>query len=170
MMGSTSWCQIPDIKQEILLITEEGKEEEAITRLARVGYDGVIGFLKGGFDTWKKAGKEVDTVKRITTADLEKIYNDQLPVFDVRKKSEFDSEHLIGAENVPLNQINSHLAQFPKEQPVYLHCAGGYRSMIAASILKQRGWENIADVRGGFDAIKESELPRSEYICPTTLL
>ena len=161
---------IPDIKQEILLITEPGKEEEAITRLARVGYDGVIGFLKGGFETWKEAGKEFDTVKRLDVKDLEKLYSEDMMVFDVRKKSEYDSEHLIGAENVPLNQINSHLAEFPKEKPFYLHCAGGYRSMIAASMLKQRGWEHVADVRGGFDAIKESELPKSDYICPTTLL
>lgn len=162
---------IPDIKQEILLITEPGKEEEAITRLARVGYDGVIGFLKGGIDAWKKAGKEVDTVRRIDVNELEEIYKDDLLVFDVRKKSEFDSEHLIGAENIPLNQLNLHLAEFPKDKPFYLHCAGGYRSMIAASMLKQRGWDLLADVRGGFKAMKESEvLPKSEYICPTTLL
>ncbi|THD67502.1 MBL fold metallo-hydrolase [Robertkochia marina] len=161
---------IPDIKQEILLITEPGKEEEAITRLARVGYDGVIGFLKGGFKTWRDAGKEIDTVKRLDVKDLEELYSKELMVFDVRKKSEYDSEHLIGAENVPLNQINNHLAEFPKDTPFYLHCAGGYRSMIAASMLKQRGWEHVADVRGGFDAIKESELPKSDYICPTTLL
>lgn len=161
---------IPDVKQELLLVTEPGTEEEAITRLSRVGYDGVIGFLEGGFEAWAKAGKEVDTVKRIDVKDLKSLYKDNPLVIDVRKKSEYDSEHLIGAENIPLNEINSHLAEFPKDKVFYLHCAGGYRSMIAASILKQRGWDNLADVRGGFDEIKESDLPKSDYICPTTLL
>ncbi|WP_224491039.1 MBL fold metallo-hydrolase [Robertkochia flava] len=161
---------IPDVKQEILLIAEPGKEEEAITRLARVGYDGVIGYLDGGFQSWKDAGKEVDRVERLDVSSFENIFNDDIPVFDVRKKSEFDSEHLMGAENIPLNEINKHLAEFPRNKKFYLHCAGGYRSMIAASILKQRGWDNFADLRGGFDRIKESNLPKSDYICPTTLL
>lgn len=161
---------IPDVKQEILLIAEPGKEEEAITRLARVGYDGVIGYLDGGFPSWEKAGKEVDHVERLDVSEFERVFDNDTLVFDVRKKSEYDSEHLIGAENVPLNEINKHLAEFPKDKKFYLHCAGGYRSMIAASILKQRGWDNFADLRGGFDKIKESNLPKSDYICPTTLL
>jgi glyoxylase-like metal-dependent hydrolase (beta-lactamase superfamily II)/rhodanese-related sulfurtransferase len=161
---------IPDVKQQILLVTEPGKEEESITRLSRVGYDGVLGYLEGGFETWRKAGKEVDTVERLDIDELEKIYGDDLLIFDVRKKSEYDSEHLIGAENVPLNEINKHLAEFPKDKKFYLHCGSGYRSMLAASMLKQRGWENLADVRAGFDGIKESSLPKSDYVCPTTLL
>ena len=162
---------IPDVKQEILLITYPDKEEEAITRLSRVGYDFAIGFLEGGFDSWKKAKKEYDTVKRITPEEFEKAYHSESPlVFDVRKKSEYDSEHIIGAINIPLNEINAHLAQFPKDKPFVLHCQGGYRSMIAASILKQRGWDDFVDVIDGFDGIAETNVEKSDYICPTTLL
>ncbi len=162
---------IPDVKQEILLITEAGTEEEAITRLSRVGYDNTVGYLKNGFDTWKKSKKEFETVNRISPKDLEQSYKAEKPlVIDVRKKSEFDSEHVIGAINVPLNQINQHLAQFPKDRPFVLHCAGGYRSMIAASILKQRGWDDFVDVVGGFKEIAETTLPKSAYVCPSTLL
>jgi glyoxylase-like metal-dependent hydrolase (beta-lactamase superfamily II)/rhodanese-related sulfurtransferase len=162
---------IPSVKQEILLITYPDKQEEAITRLSRVGYDNVVGFLDGGLDAWEKSGIEYNTVNRIDPETFKKAYEaNEALVFDVRKKSEFDSEHVIGAINVPLNQINEHLAQFPKDKPFVLHCAGGYRSMIAASILKQRGWEEITDVVGGFKAIAETDVPKSEYRCPTTLL
>lgn len=163
---------IPDIKQQILLVTEPGKEEESIIRLARVGYDHAIGYLKGGFETWKKANREIDTVNRLAVDEFLTTFNKgEIKVFDVRKKSEFDSQHLKGAENTPLNQINDFLASFPKDQKLALHCAGGYRSMIAASILKQRGWDNFVDVRGGFDKIKEHENAQvTEYVCPTTLL
>jgi hydroxyacylglutathione hydrolase len=161
---------IPDIKQTILLVTEPGKEEESVIRLSRVGYDQTIGYLKGGFDAWRAAGKEVDTVQRIDAATFADRYATDPLVIDVRKKSEFDSEHVVGAINVPLNQINQHLAQFPKDKPFIVHCAGGYRSMIAASILKQRGWENFVDVDGGFNAIKNTGVKCTEYVCPTTLL
>ncbi len=161
---------IPDVKQQILLITDAGKEDEAITRLSRVGYDYTIGYLKGGFESWKKADKPYNTVERVDAEKIASKYDEKPVIFDVRKKSEFDSEHIIGAENVPLNEINEHLSEIPKDGQVYLHCAGGYRSMIAASILKQRGWDNITDVRGGFKALAETEIPKSEYICPTTLL
>ncbi len=162
---------IPDVKQQILLITYPDKEEEAITRLSRVGYDKTIGFLKGGFDQWKKNGKEYESLERVTAAELQKEYKTSEPlVIDVRKKSEYDSEHVIGAINVPLNEINSHLAQFPKDKPFVLHCGSGYRSMIAASMLQQRGWSDFRDVSDGFDGIKETGIKRSEYICPTTLL
>ena len=161
---------IPDIKQTILLVTEPGKEEESIIRLSRVGYDNTIGFLQGGFEAWKAAGKEVDTVDRISSEEFAKRYPQKPLIIDVRKKSEFDSEHVVDAINVPLNQINQHLSQFPKDKPFILHCAGGYRSMIAASILKQRGWENFVDVVGGFSAIKETDVKRTEYVCPSTLL
>lgn len=162
---------IPDVKQEILIITDPGKEEETITRLSRVGYDFTIGFLKNSFSSWKESGKDFETITRISPQQLEAEYKMGQPlVFDVRKKSEFSSEHLLGAINVPLNEINEHLAQFPKNKPFILHCAGGYRSMIAASILKQRGWQDFSDVRGGFAQITETTVPRSEYVCPTTLL
>lgn len=162
---------IPDVKQEILLITDPGKEEEAITRLSRVGYDNTLGYLKGEFNTWKVSKRDYETINRISPNELEKVYGSRKPlIVDVRKKSEFDSEHLIDAINVPLNQINQHLAQFPKDRPFVLHCAGGYRSMIAASILKQRGWNDFVDVIGGFEEIAKTTVPRSEYVCPSTLL
>ncbi|MCJ7468538.1 MAG: MBL fold metallo-hydrolase [Maribacter sp.] len=162
---------IPDVKQEILLITYPDRQEETITRLSRVGYDYAIGYLNGGFDAWKKSGKEFETVHRITAKHFETTYSAEKPlVIDVRKKSEFDSEHVIGAINVPLNEINQHLSQFPKNTPFMLYCAGGYRSMIAASILKQRGWENLVDIVGGFDEIKKTSVSKSDYVCPTSLL
>lgn len=162
---------IPDVKQEILLITYPDKQEETITRLSRVGYDNTIGYLEGGFESWKKFEKDFEIVERISTEEFESSYQTEKPlVFDVRKKSEYDSEHVIGAINVPLNEINRHLAQFPKNKPIVLYCAGGYRSMIAASILKQRGWDNLVDVVGGFDEMKKTNVEKSEYVCPTTLL
>ncbi len=162
---------IPSVKQEILLVTYPGKEEEAITRLSRVGYDNTMGCLEGGFEAWQKSGKDVETVNRLTPAEFEAKAADGVMVIDVRKKSEFDSEHVIGAVNVPLNEINQHLSTFPKDKAFVLHCKGGYRSMIAAAILKQRGWENFSDVIGGFESIAEdTKVERSEYRCPTTLL
>ncbi|WP_036155406.1 MBL fold metallo-hydrolase [Maribacter forsetii] len=162
---------IPDIQQEILLVTYKDKQEEAITRLARVGYDNTVGFLEGGFDTWKNSGKEFEVTERIDATQLEDDYKNNRPVIiDVRKKSEFDSEHVIDAINVPLNEINEHLAQFPKDKSFVLHCAGGYRSMIAASILKQRGWKDFTDVIGGFEAISKTTVPKTAYVCPSTLL
>ncbi|AXG69817.1 putative metallo-hydrolase [Kordia sp. SMS9] len=162
---------IPDVKQQILLITEAGKEEEAITRLSRVGYDYAIGYLQGGFAAWKESGKDIETIDRISATEFEKVYASEKPlVIDVRKKSEFDSEHVIGATNIPLNQINQHIAEIPKDQSFIIHCAGGYRSMIAASILKQRGWNDFVDVTSGFKGIAETNTPTSDYVCPTTLL
>jgi glyoxylase-like metal-dependent hydrolase (beta-lactamase superfamily II)/rhodanese-related sulfurtransferase len=162
---------IPDVKQEILLITYPGKEEEAITRLSRVGYDFTVGYLKGGFPAWEHSKKDYETVSRITPQQLEAAYKNEKPlIIDVRKKSEFDSEHIIDAVNVPLNEINQHLSQFPKDKPFVIHCAGGYRSMVAASILKQRGWQDFVDVVGGFKEILETSVPKTEYVCPTTLL
>jgi hydroxyacylglutathione hydrolase len=161
---------IKDIKQEILLITEKGREEEAIIRLSRVGYDHTIGFLEGGIDAWKEAGKEIDTVNRISAQDFESELVKNPIVIDVRKKSEFDSEHVINAINVPLNQLNEKLSMIPKEENFILHCAGGYRSMIAASILKSRVYDNLVDVEGGMTEILKTGVPRTEYICPSTLL
>ncbi|MCL6217460.1 MBL fold metallo-hydrolase [Zunongwangia pacifica] len=161
---------IPDLETPILLVTEEGKAEEAITRLSRVGYDNTQGYLAGGMKSWEAAGKEVDNINRITAEALEQKMQQNIVVIDVRKKSEFDSEHIEGAVNIPLNQINQHLEKFPKEQEFVLHCAGGYRSMIAASILQQRGWSQLTDVIGGFKSIKETTIPVTDYVCPSTLL
>jgi hydroxyacylglutathione hydrolase len=161
---------IADIKQEILIVAEPGREEEAIIRLSRVGYDHAIGFLNGGFNAWKETNKEVDSVNRISAETFASKYDSKPLVFDVRKKSEFDSEHVVDAINIPLNEINNHLAEFPKDKPFILHCAGGYRSMIAASILKSRGWEDFVDVEGGMSAIAKTSVPKTEYVCPTSLL
>lgn len=161
---------IPDVKQQILLITEPGKEEESVTRLSRVGYDHTIGYLKDGFKAWSQSDKDIESITRITAQDLAQQYNNKPLVFDVRKASEYNSEHVVDAINVPLNEINQHLAQFPKETPFIVHCAGGYRSMIAAAILKQRGWDNFVDVQGGFKTIKETGIPVTDYVCPTTML
>ena len=163
---------ILDIKQEILIVAEnKEKVEESIIRLSRVGYDNAIGYLEGGFEAWKNAGKEIDIVHRITAEQLEKhSKEDQLVIIDVRKVSEFQSEHLIDAVNIPLNVMNNHLSEFPKDKAFILHCAGGYRSMIAASMLKQRGYDNFVDVIGGFSDIKNTSMPKTDYVCPTTLL
>jgi glyoxylase-like metal-dependent hydrolase (beta-lactamase superfamily II)/rhodanese-related sulfurtransferase len=164
---------IPDLKQPILLVTEAGKEEETITRLARVGYDNCIGYLQGGMKAWKEAGKDVDTVTSISAETFSTLLaeNPGLAAFDVRKKSEYDSEHVIGVENLPLDFLNENMAQINPDKTYYLHCAGGYRSMIAVSILKARGFENLIDVAGGFAAIKAlGKLPLTEYVCPSTML
>jgi len=164
---------IPDIKQQILLVTDPGREEEVVTRLARVGYDYCIGYLDGGFEAWKNAGKEVDTIKRVSAEQLADIMkaNPNAPVFDVRKQSEYLSEHVEGVENAPLDVINESMQSIPKNEPVYIHCAAGYRSMIFASILRARGYDNLVDVVGGFKAIKDSaKFKVTDYVCPTTLL
>jgi glyoxylase-like metal-dependent hydrolase (beta-lactamase superfamily II)/rhodanese-related sulfurtransferase len=163
---------IKDVSLPILLVTPEGREEETVTRLARVGFDQTIGYLEGGIEAWKQAGKEIDTVVSLTVEEFTEQYekvNGEMLIFDVRKEAEFLSEHIIGATSVPLDFINDHLAEIPKEETFYLHCEGGYRSMIAASILKSRGYHNMIDVDGGFKHIKESRVPVSEYVCPSTL-
>ncbi len=160
---------IADVKQPILLVAPKGREEEAVTRLSRVGFDNTLGHLEGGFEAWKKASMEYDTVSQITAEQLQGISEDEkLPVFDVRKESEFLSEHVIDANNTPLDYLNDHLAEFPAE-PFYVHCAGGYRSMIASSILKSRGIHNLIDISGGFEAIKDAGIPVTAYVCPSTL-
>ena len=160
---------IADIKQPILLVTEPGREEEAVTRLSRVGFDNTLGYLEGGFEAWKKASKEYDVVSSVTALEFKnELSKDNTPVFDVRKESEHSSEHVMDATNTPLDFLNDHLAEFP-EEPFFLHCAGGYRSMIASSILKSRGIHNVIDVKGGFKAIKEAGVTVSEFVCPSTL-
>jgi hydroxyacylglutathione hydrolase len=158
---------IPDIRQQLLLITDEGREEEVVTRLARVGYDFAIGFLKGGFAKWNG---EVDSIESISASEFaSRFENGGLDVVDVRKPSEFLSEHVEGARNIPLDFINEQMAEFNKDKTQYLHCAGGYRSMIAASILKSRGYDNLVNVEGGFKAIADTQIPRTDYVCPSTL-
>ncbi|MEC7782917.1 MAG: MBL fold metallo-hydrolase [Bacteroidota bacterium] len=162
---------IADTAQPILLVAPEGREEETVTRLSRVGFDQTLGYLKGGFEAWKASGKEIDTVTSVEASNLEKTVQSDAttPVFDVRKPGEFESEHLEVAQSTPLDFLNKHLTEFPSDKVFYVHCAGGYRSMIAASILKSRGIHNLIDVKGGYKAIKETELKRTNYVCPSTL-
>jgi len=170
--GFAPWvgAMIGNVDQAILLVTPEGREEETVTRLARVGFDNTLGYLKGGMNSWKKAAKTIDTVKGIEVANFKSLAEkEQLNIFDVRKPGEYLSEHLIDANNIPLDFLNNHMSEFPTEGHFYLHCAGGYRSMIAASILKSRGIHNLIDVRGGFAAIKKVQMKLSDYVCPSTL-
>ena len=163
---------ITDIKHKILFVTEEGREEEAITRLARVGYDFCIGYLEGGFNAWQNAGKQVDCIKSVTANELaDKMAQNSIHIIDVRKKSEYDSEHILEAVNAPLDFMNDSMTKVNKNETAYIHCAGGYRSMIFISILKARGFNNLTDVKGGFKAIKESNQFRiTDYVCPSTML
>ncbi len=170
--GFAPWvgALVLDYKQPILLVTPEGREQEAITRLSRVGYDQTIGYLQGSFDAWRKAGKEFDTLASVSPKELElKLQHQKVLVFDVRKPGEYQSEHLEIAESTPLDFLNDHLASFPSNETFYIHCAGGYRSVIAASILKARGIHNLVDVKKGFSGLKETQIPKTNYVCPSTL-
>lgn len=170
--GFAPWvgALIGDVEQPILLVTPEGREEETVTRLARVGFDNTLGYLDGSLEAWKKAGKATDSVEGIETMELKALSEkENLTVFDVRKPGEYLSEHLPDAKSTPLDFINEHMNEFPTGTPFYMHCAGGYRSMIAASILKSRGIHNLIDIKGGFGAIKESGMKVSDYVCPSTL-
>ena len=161
---------IKDVKQPILLITEVGMEEEVVTRLSRVGFDNIIGHLKGGFETWKASGKEIDSVNRIPAAQFAKEFDVKSSVvIDVRRESEYRAEHVEESYNKPLDQINGWFAEMDNDKPFYLHCAGGYRSMIAASILKSRGVHNFKEVEGGFKAIAEAGVPKTDYVCQSKL-
>ena len=160
---------IQDLQQPLLLVCPEGREEETITRLARVGFDQTIGYLNRSFAAWKQAGKNFDTLSSVSANTFANaLTKEKIPVFDVRKDGEYRSEHLENAHHAPLDFINQHLGVFPTKDVFYLHCAGGYRSVIAGSILKKRGIHNIINVEGGFKAIKETNLPISDFICPST--
>ena len=162
---------IADIAQPLLLVVEEGRIEEAVTRLSRVGFDQTLGYLKDGFESWKKESKDYDSVCSITSETFKEILETESPleIFDVRKESEYFSEHLYDVENAPLDYLNDYLPKFPKDDTFYLHCAGGYRSMITASILKSRGYHNLIDINGGIDGLKEAGVPVTDYVCPSTL-
>ena len=149
---------VTDIQQEILIVADEGREEEVIKRLARVGYDHVLGYLKGGFEAWKTAGKEVDEIESITASTFADIYrkDNHLTIKDVRKTTEFETGRIKEAENIPLAQISELMTEFDNEETNYIHCAGGYRSMVASSILKSRGYDNIVNIQGGIGAIAET--------------
>ena len=163
--GFAPWvgALIGDVNQPLMIITPEGREEETITRLSRVGFDQTLGYLKGGIEAWKSSGKEYDMISGVNAKDLEKLVKqEKVPVFDVRKENEYLSGHISSAQNTPLDFLNDYLDRFPKNNPFFIHCAGGYRSVIAASILKKRGIHNLIDVQGGFKKIKETEIELSD--------
>lgn len=160
---------ITDIKQPILLVAEDDRVEEVVTRLARVGYDNTIGYLKGGIQAWQEAGKETDTIRSVSVEELSEI--SEATIVDARKNSEFKSEHVQGAINAPLDYINDSMKLIVDDKDHYVHCASGYRSVIFTSILQSRGYRNLVDVKGGFKALKASEkYDITEYVCPSTLL
>ena len=170
--GFAPWvgALIPDLDQPIILVAPQGREEETVTRLSRVGYDNTLGYLEGGFEAWKNSGKETDHIESITAEELAKIYDaDNKNIVDIRKEGEYLSEHVDGAKFMPLDYINDNFKEWNGEETQYVHCASGYRSLIFASIMKSRGHHNIVDVAGGFKAIKETDISVTDYVCPSTL-
>lgn len=164
-------AMIVDVQQPILLVSDLGTEEEVITRLSRVGFDNVVGFLQGSFESWKNAGKETDEIKRISAEQFASEYSQNQKVIDVRKETEYEAEHIDEAYSKPLAYINDWVGSIDNSEHFYLHCAGGYRSMIAASILQSRGYRNFTEVEGGFNAIKKFEnVPTSNFVCQTKTL
>jgi hydroxyacylglutathione hydrolase len=162
---------IVDVKQPLLLVTEPGKEEETITRLSRVGFDQVLGHLKGGYQTWLASGKQVDVIDRITAQQFAETVNvEEDQIVDVRKETEYASEHVDHAFNRPLAYINDWIRDINPQQHFFLHCAGGYRSMIAASILQARGYRNFTEVDGGFNAIAKTAVPKTDFVCQSKLM
>lgn len=171
--GFAPWvgALVVDLKQPIIIVADEGREEEVVLRLSRVGYDNTLGYLKGGFNAWKDSGKEIDTLESIEAAEMEKriASGENAKVLDVRKPGEYQSEHVKDAMTFPLDYINQEMDKVNKNDQYFVHCAGGYRSVIAASILKARGFENLVDIKGGYGAIKATNIPKTDYICPSTL-
>lgn len=163
-------AMIPDIRQELLIVAEKGREKEVITRLARVGYDYTIGFLEGGFEAWQAAGKETDQIESIDADELaRRMKEGNVQILDVRKDSEYNSEHIAGAENTPLDFVNDAMASIDKDKTYFVHCAAGYRSMIFNSILRARGYDQLIDVKGGFKSIKDSgKFELTDFVCPST--
>lgn len=162
---------IADVKQPILLVTEIDQEEETVTRLSRVGFDNILGHLKDGFQAWKNAGKEIDTINRITAEEFAKqVKIGQSKIVDVRKESEYAAEHIEEAYSKPLAYINDWIKDINPKEPFFLHCAGGYRSMIAASILQARGFRNFSEIEGGFNAISKTTVPKTNFVCQSKTL
>lgn len=162
---------IADVKQPIILVTEKDQEEESVTRISRVGFDNLIGHLEGGFDAWKKAGKEIDNVHRITAEDFAKqVKIGESKVIDIRRESEYCAEHVEESYSKPLSSINEWIKDINPKEPFFLHCAGGYRSMIAASILQARGFRNFTEIEGGFNAIAKTDLPKTDFVCQSKVL
>jgi hydroxyacylglutathione hydrolase len=161
---------IANVKQPILLVTELGREEETVTRLSRVGFDNLVGHLEGGFEAWKKTGKDIDTINRITADDFQKqVKIGESKVIDIRKETEYSAEHVAEAYNRPLANINDWIKDINPSEPFFIHCAGGYRSMIAASILQARGFRNFSEIEGGFNAIAKTDIPRTDFVCQSKI-
>ncbi|WP_312194273.1 MBL fold metallo-hydrolase [Epilithonimonas vandammei] len=164
-------AMIVDVQQPILLVSDEGTEEEVITRLSRVGFDNVLGYLDGSFEAWKNSGKETDEIRRISAEEFAGEFSENVKVVDVRKESEYEAEHINDAYSKPLAYINDWVNSLDNSEHFYIHCAGGYRSMIAASILQARGYRNFTEVDGGFNAIKKTEkFPLSNFVCQSKTL
>jgi len=164
---------ITDLKQPILFLADEGKEEEVIVRLSRVGYDNPVGFLKGGIWAWKEAGFDTTVLEEIDAETFAALYEsgtEEVNLLDARRKSEYEAEHLEGAENFPLDFINHNMAQLDRNKKYYIHCAGGYRSVIMCSILQSRGFENLVNIRGGYKALSQTGLKKTKYTEPKTML
>ena len=162
---------IADVSQPIILVTEIGREEETVTRLSRVGFDNLIGHLQGGFEAWQKAGQEIDTVNRITSEQFAKeVKIGESKIIDIRKETEYTAEHVEEAYNKPLASINEWIKDINPDTHFYLHCAGGYRSMIAASILQARGFRNFTEIEGGFNAIAKTNVPKTNFVCQSKIL
>jgi rhodanese-related sulfurtransferase len=162
---------IADVKQPIILVTANGREKETVTRLSRVGFDNLIGHLEGGFEAWQNAGKEIDTVNRISAEEFEKqVTIGESKIIDIRKESEYEAEHIEDAYSKPLAYINEWVKDINPEEHFFLHCAGGYRSMIAASILEARGFRNFSEVEGGFNAIAKTTVPKTNFVCQSKVL
>ncbi|HRG94018.1 MAG TPA: rhodanese-like domain-containing protein, partial [Chitinophagaceae bacterium] len=164
---------ITDLKQPILFLADEGKEEEVIVRLSRVGYDNPVGFLKGGIWAWKEAGFDTMVLEEIDAETFAALYDsgtEEINLLDARRKSEYEAEHLVGAENFPLDFINQNMAQLDRNKKYYIHCAGGYRSVIMCSILQSRGFENLVNIRGGYKALSQTGLKKTKYTEPKTML
>ena len=155
---------VKDIHQPILLVVPDEMQKETIIRLSRVGFDNVLGYLQGGFESWEASGKEVDTLQSVSAEVLAQQLDKDALVFDVRKPGEYAAEHIENVTSTPLDFLNDHLTEFPTNKDFYVHCAGGYRSVIAASILKARGFRKVIDVAGGYGAIKETGIKRTQAI------
>jgi glyoxylase-like metal-dependent hydrolase (beta-lactamase superfamily II)/rhodanese-related sulfurtransferase len=162
---------IADVNQPIILITEMGREEETVTRLSRVGFDNLIGHLEGGFEAWKKDNQEIDVINRISAKQFaDEVRIGESKIIDIRKESEYSAEHIEEAYSKPLPLINDWIKDIDPKEHFYLHCAGGYRSMIAASILEARGFRNFTEIEGGFNAIAKTSVPKTDFVCQSKVL
>ncbi|HKO78061.1 MAG TPA: MBL fold metallo-hydrolase [Flavobacterium sp.] len=162
---------IADVKQPIILVTELGREKETVTRLSRVGFDNLVGHLEGSFEAWKNAGKEIDTINRITADQFKaQVKIGESKIIDIRKQTEYAAEHIEEAFSKPLANINDWIKDIDPKEHFFMHCAGGYRSMIAASILQARGFRNFSEIEGGFNAIAKTDIPRTDFVCQSKVL